>query len=178
MIKHIRLSEADLALCERYAKDIQARHKNTDQSKNVDVRADRFNRDYTAKAAEVAVARHLGIMPSFTVNQGQGGDGGFDLKHTLKDGTVITIDAKHSTNKNAECLIWPKTSSFDRMADVLVFVTGAQINTVEFGSFWLHGWITGRQFIKLHQIAGHDHTLKEGTPFMYCSSLVPVEYLQ
>lgn len=173
----IKLSQEDLGRCEQFAAALQERHRDTSQAGMVDKDRNRLNIDYASKAAEVAVARHLGVNLNFEINPSGGGDCGVDLHMILTNCQTITIDVKCSTNPAAERLIWPKGKSMDHMADVLIFVTTGIINSFDFGTFKLHGWITGFQFMKLAMIAGPNDKLKEGTRFMYDYTLTPMKFL-
>jgi len=181
MTRYIRLNQGELAECLQFAERLYERHKGTSQAGLIDHKGqDRINRDYISKAAEAAVAQYLGLPISFEVNQGRGGDGGYDLRKTLNDGTIVTIDVKSSTAPGAERLIWPVRNNMDKMADVLTFVTtGGEINSHDFGNFKLHGWVTGWQFKKLASIAppGGVNGIVEGTRFMYSFTLAPIEFL-
>ncbi len=187
MTEHITLDENELKACLKFAESMYERHLKTSQKAVVDdenKKAARINRDYIAKAAECAVAKYLGVMPTFKVNQGPGGDYGFDLEFPLTDLIdTITIDVKHSTHPRAERLIWPLNKSMDRMADILAFVTTGYLNSDTFGQFTIHGWITSFQFKKLSRTIDRMESLsggslKPGTKFMPIWNLTPIKYLK
>ena len=172
------LTHDDLEKCQKFAQELTDRHQSTRNTQRIKKAVDPLNTNWITKAAEVAVARYLGLEPQFTVNPHRGGDGGYDMKIPI-DGQTFGIDVKSTTNPNGERLIWPKRTPMDQMADILCFAKTSPLNSEGFGTFQLCGWITGWQFKKLHTLSTPNEVgLDEATPYMFANSLTPMEFLK